>query len=52
MEYLIIIIFLIIILIILKRLFGYNKKEIEKIAENKELDEIANKYPNNLEMCK
>ena len=52
MEYLIIIIFLIIILIILKRLFGYNKKEIEKMAENKELDEIANKYPNNLEMCK
>mgnify|MGYP001623949802 CR=1 FL=1 len=52
MEYLIIIIFLIIILIILKRLFGYNKKEIEKIAKNKELDEIAKKYPDNLEMCK
>lgn len=52
MEYLVIIIFLIMILIILKRVFGYNKSKIEKIAKNKELDSIAKKYPSNLEICK
>ena len=52
MEYLIIIIFLIIVLVILKIIFGYSKKQIEQIADNKELDEIALKYPENIDMCK
>ena len=52
MEYFIIIIFLIILIIILKYLFGYNKKQIEEIAKNQELDDIAKKYPNNIDMCK
>ena len=52
MEYLIIIMFLIIILVILKIIFGYSKKQIEQIADNKELDEIALKYPENIDMCK
>lgn len=52
MEYCIIIIFLIVLVIILKYLFGYNKKQIEEIAKNEELDRIAKKYPDNIEMCK
>ena len=52
MEYLIIIICLIIVFAILKYLFGYSKKQIEEIAKNKELDEIAKKYPNNIDICK
>ena len=52
MEYFIIIIFLIILIIILKYLFGYNKKQIEEIAKNQELDDIAKKYPNSIDMCK
>ncbi len=52
MEYLVIIIFLLITLFILKIIFGYNKKKIKQLAENKELDEIAEKYPENIEICK
>ena len=52
MEYFTIIIFLIILIIILKYLFGYNKKQIEEIAKNEELDGIAKKYPDNIDMCK
>ena len=52
MEYFIIIIFLITLVMILKFLFGYNKKQIEEIAKNQELDDIAKKYPNNIDMCK
>ena len=52
MEYCIIIIFLIVLVIMLKYLFGYNKKQIEEIAKNEELDRIAKKYPDNIEMCK
>ena len=52
MEYLVIIIFLLITLIILKIIFGYSKKQIKQLAENKELDEIAEKYPDNIEICK
>lgn len=52
MEYLVIIIFLFITLFILKIIFGYSKKQIKQLAENKELDEIAEKYPENIEICK
>ena len=52
MEYFIIIICLICILIILKYIFGYNVRKIKQVAENPELDAIAKKYPNNIEMCK
>ena len=52
MEYFVIIIFLIILVIILKYLFSYNKKQIEEIAKNEELDGIAKKYPDNIDMCK
>ncbi len=52
MEYFIIIIFLIMVVLILKYLFSYNKKQIEEIAKNEELDRIAKKYPDNIDMCK
>ncbi len=52
MEYFIIILFLIVILVVLKYVFGYNKKQVEKIAENKALDEVAKKYPENIDICK
>ena len=52
MEYLVIIIFLLIALVVLKIIFGYNKKQIKQFAENKELDEVAEKYPDNIEICK
>ena len=52
MEFIIIAIVIIINIIILKKIFNYNKKEIEHIADNKELDELADKYPENIEMAK
>ena len=52
MEFIIIIIFLIIMYLILNYIFDSNAKELNKIAENKELDEITKKYPNNIEICK
>ena len=52
MEYLVIIIFLIIGWMVLRYLFGCSKKQIERIAENKELDNIASQYPDNTQMCK
>ena len=52
MEYGIVIICLICMIIILRILFGSSKKQIEAIAENKKLNELASKYPENIEMCK
>ena len=52
MEYFIIIIVFIIIVVVLNYLFACNKKQIEKMAKNEELDKIAQKYPDNIEMCK
>ena len=52
MEFGIIIIFLICIIVILRILFGSSKKQIEEIAKNETLDELAEKYPSNVEMCK
>lgn len=52
MEFIIIGIVVIVLLVILKFIYGYNVKELEKIAENKELDEVANNYPENIDMCK
>lgn len=52
MEFIIIAIITIILSGILGVLFGYNLKKIKNITKNKELDEIAKKYPNNIEICK
>lgn len=52
MELIIISILTIILTVILGYLFNYNIKEIKKVADDKELDELAKKYPGNIELCK
>ena len=52
MEFIIIGIISLILLLVLKIIFGYNQKELEKIAKNDELDDISKKYPENVEICK
>lgn len=53
MEFLSLIIILIITIILIKVIYKINIKEIKQIAENnKVLDEIAKKYPSNVEICK
>lgn len=49
---LIIITISIISIIALGYVFGYNLKKIKHIGDDKELDELAKKYPKNIEMCK
>ena len=52
MEFIIIAIILIICILVLGYIFDYNMKKIKHIADDKELDELAKKYPKNIEMCK
>ena len=52
MEFIILGIISLILLLVLKILFGYNQKTFKQLAENKELDELAKKYPDNVEICK
>ncbi len=53
MEFLVIAIIVLVVIISQKSLFGYDVKRIKGIAENrKELDELAKKYPSNIELCK
>lgn len=52
MEYIIIIILSILFLCILGYIFGVNIKKLKHIAENKELDELTNSFPENMEICK
>jgi len=52
MEFIIIAIITVITTIILGYVFGYHRKELEHIADDEELDELAKKYPNNIQMCK
>ena len=53
MEFLVIAIIVLIVIISQKFLYGYDVKKIKEIAENKkELDELAKKYPSNIDLCK
>lgn len=52
MEFIIIGIITLIATIFLQFIFDYNKKELEHIGEDQELDNLAKVYPNNMEMCK
>ena len=52
MEFIIIAIVSLFLVIILKYIFEYNVKELKKIGKDKELDELAKIYPNNIEICK
>lgn len=52
MEFIILLIIEIIAYIILKFIFDVNIKKVKEIGENKELDELTQKYPQNIEICK
>ena len=52
MEFIIIGIISLILMLVLKLVFGYNQKELRTIVKNEELDKIAEKYPENIQMCK
>lgn len=52
MEYIIIISILIITTLILFLIMQIDFKKVKQISENKELIEITNKYPENIEICK
>ena len=52
MEFIIIGTVSLILLGILKLVFGYKQKELENIGKDDELDELAKKYPSNIDICK
>ena len=52
MEFIVLLIIIVIIYFILKFIFDFNMKKIKKIGEDKELDELTQKYPENIEICK
>lgn len=52
MEFIILLIILVIMYFILKYVFDVNIKKLKKIGEDKELDELTKKYPENIEICK
>ena len=43
---------MIIICLIIRYVFDVNLKKLKQLAENKELDEIVEKYPENADICK
>ena len=51
MDFIIIIILTIFISLVLGWIFSINKRKIVELAENKELDKIAKKYPPNINLC-
>ena len=52
MEYIILLIIFIIIYLILRYLFDVDIKRLKQIGENKKLDDLTQKYPENIEICK
>lgn len=52
MELMVLLIIIIIISLVLKYIFDANILKIKQIGENKELDQLTQKYPENIEICK
>ena len=52
MEYLILAIIILIIVIILKFVFECKLKNLKELGKDEELDKLADKYPENIDMCK
>lgn len=52
MEYIVIIISSILLLIVLAYIIDLNIKKVKQIAENSELNKLANNFPQNLDICK
>ena len=52
MELMVLLIIIIIISLVLKYIFDANILKIKQIGENKEFDQLTQKYPENIEICK
>lgn len=52
MEFIVLLIIVVIIYFILRFIFDFNMKRIKEIGEDKELDKLTQKYPENIEICK
>ena len=52
MEYLGILLGCVLLIILFYWVFEVNMKRIKEVAENKKLDEIVSKFPENKEICK
>ena len=52
MEFLIVIFVTIIFSVLLGYVFSFNKKKILELVKNQKLDDIAKKYPSNVDICK
>lgn len=52
MEFIVLLIIVVIMYFILKFIFSFNMKKIKEIGEDKELDKLTQKYPENIEICK
>ena len=52
MEFIVLLIIFVIMYFILKYFFDVNIKKIKEIGENKELDKVTQRYPENTEICK
>ena len=52
MEFIVLLIIVVIIYFILRFIFDVNIKKIKKIGDDKELDKLTQKYPENIEICK
>lgn len=52
MEFIVLLIIVVIMYFVLRFIFGCNIKKIKEIGEDKELDKLTQKYPENIEICK
>lgn len=52
MEFIVLLIIVIIMYFILRFIFDFNMKKVKEIGEDKELDSLTEKYPENIKICK
>ena len=52
MEFIVLLIIVIVMYLILRFIFDFNVKKIKELGEDKELDKLTQKYPENVEICK
>lgn len=52
MEFVVLLIMVVIMYFLLAFIFDFNVKKIKEIGEDKELDKLTQKYPENIEICK
>ena len=44
--------FIVLLIIVIRFIFDFNMKKIKELGEDKELDKLTRKYPENVEICK